>query len=584
MARSQNKISVNNFVGGLVTDYHELNTPQGTTVDEDNTDIDRKGSRKRRKGMEYEQGYTLASTVPSGTLADDYVKCFEWTTVANDGDRNFEVIQIGNQLFFYDLSEDPLSAGQVSTPINLDTFKAPAATDTNTEGVQVAAGKGALFVCGKNIEPFYVEYDPVTNTFSTTQITLQIRDFAQQDESLAIETYPTTITAAQKYDLYNQGWYWDNAPSSFGTYVQVYNRFFAVNGFYPNKSQPWWLMKEIGGTGTEEYHPGNYHLIYSGNTLASLGHYVLNVFSKDRSTASDIGGITTETEDDRPTAVAFASGRVFWGFHNSIYFSPVITDSFANIGHCYQQADPTSENDSALVATDGGVIPIVASGAILSLFAVHNDIMVFSSNGVWKIGGQQPGAGFAADAFAVSKLSDLDAVSSRTVISVEGLPCWWGSNGIYVISSAPQTDFGYQVTNLCDKKIQNFFDAIPSTSKRYASGIYDKVRKTIVWVFADPENETGSRFRYNRVLNFDTILGAFFPYTISDLSSASPYVTDVFAIRNLATSATLVNVTDNALANVTDNSGNQVQVYTYSLTALNFDTGGVKYLTFVPGS
>lgn len=586
MARTELKSVVNQFVGGLITDYHELNTPENVTVDEDNVDLDRKGSRRRRKGIEFENEYETQNITAA---RDTYLKTYEWNSVNNDGDVNFLVVQAGNYLYFYDKSAEPLSSGQYSFGVNLGDHLAAGQSTTADAGVQVASGKGVLFVVGAKINPFYITYDEAGSTITETTIDIRIRDLEELDTVLANDAQPSTITDERRYDLYNQGWNQDDKlsydlRSTTGAFwANVFNFYRNTRGKYPPKTKPWWVGKRIGDDATEVFDPsGQYDMIEGGNTLAPLGHFILDPFNKDRATASGVA-IPTVTETERPTAVAFHAGRVFYGFQNKVFFSQVIEDDLSVAGKCYQDADPTSEHIFDLVAVDGGVIQITTSGKIFSLFPMDNSLIVFTTNGVWSINGSSVGEGFSATGHSVSKITSLDAVSTRTIISIEGIPCWWGTNGIYTLTSNPSKD-GFSTTNLLEGKIQNFYDAIPSLSKRCASGTYDKIRKIIVWVFSDVDpNLNDNLYFCNRVLNLDTVMGAFYPYTITPKDEASPYISDVFPIESLLAQRVEEIVVDNLDDPVVTNNGASVTAFVGTeLVEASFSSGGVKYLTVVP--
>jgi hypothetical protein len=70
-----------------------------------------------------------------------------------------------------------------------------------------SSGLGYLFVAHPLCNPFYVSYDPVTDTISSGAITITVRDFERVEDSLAIDNRPSTLTDLHKYNLYNQGWY-----------------------------------------------------------------------------------------------------------------------------------------------------------------------------------------------------------------------------------------------------------------------------------------------------------------------------------------------------------------------------------------
>jgi len=436
--QQKGKVQVSNFTGGLVTDAHALNTPPNVTTDEDNCDLDRKGSRRRRLGFTYETGFAFNTTPVLSTIADTYyIKTYQWNSVSNHGNLQFLVVQFGATLFFYDRAADPVSGGQLPFTVNLDTHAAPGVTDTSTAGIQVASGKGYLFVVGEKIVPFYITYFPETNTITSTAINIRIRDLKDQDTVNPIEYAPVTLTAQRRYDLYNQGWYTTSAANdskfpgaTVTTDVIVLDFYFSKIGHYPPKSKPWWVGKrsavDPGEKGYQVFDPnGAYEPVYAGNTRAPLGHYIVDPFNIDRTTASGIPDLPIEKTDKRPLAVGFMAGRVFYALDNTIYFSQVITTDVTVAERCYQDADPTAENLFDLIATDGGTLMIPDAGEIIAMFVVNNTLLAFAKNGIWAISGSQPGDGFSATGFSQARASGIIALSPRTIIDADGRPTFW---------------------------------------------------------------------------------------------------------------------------------------------------------------
>jgi len=95
------KLQINKFTGCLVTDHHALDSVPNTTVDEDNVDLDRRGFRKRRKGLMVVGGAVVGSITNFST---DYIKTYDWNNINNNGNSNFLVIQLGRDLSFVDKS------------------------------------------------------------------------------------------------------------------------------------------------------------------------------------------------------------------------------------------------------------------------------------------------------------------------------------------------------------------------------------------------------------------------------------------------------------------------------------------------
>lgn len=587
MPRTQNHVEVNNFVGGLVTDFHELNTPQNVSTDEDNVDLDRRGYRKRRLGIEFEEGYQLGDGPPRIDQATNYIKAHEWSSVGNNGDTNFLVVQVGAKLYFYDLGSNAISDARFQYSLDLSEHATLGNVDVSQKPIQVAGGKGVLFVVGELINPFYVSYDEGLGTFTTTNIDIRIRDLEEQDTETENDAQPSTLTKERRYDLYNQGWYIDGVvcgsrdDGKNPVTAKPLDFYFQTENKYPPKTKPWFIGKSVVQDGSEQFRPvQGYDLSYGGNTLAALGHYIVDPFNIDRSGVSGIPGFNKIVKTKRPKSVAFWAGRAFFAFENRIFYSQVITDTFSVVHKCYQEADPTGESISDLIDTDGGVIQIMEAGEIECLFPMQGALIVFAANGIWSVQGMSQAEGFTATSYSITPITSVPAVNFRTVINVEGLPCYWGYNGIWIIT--PEQG-GLGINNIIDKKIQRFFDAIPSLSKTRATGRYDKVRKNIVWMWPSADF-TSCKYACDKLLNYDSVLAAFYPYTIPnpDVNSSAPYIADVFEIKSMATGRVQTGVVDNAANDVVTEAGSSIYVWDKQQVVPNQDTGGVKYLTFVP--
>jgi hypothetical protein len=587
--RTETKATVNNFVGGLVSDFHELNQPPNTTTDEDNCDLDRKGNRKRRLGIDIENDFdTGPNTWTAAQFPTLYTKAYTWSAVNEDGSLNFKVVQGGSQLLFFDMNFDTLSNGRKSFSIDLATHKAPGYYTTDSYGIQVASGKGALFVVGEAINPFYVQYNLDTDTITTTPITIRIRDLQLQDPLESYQNRPVSLTSEQTYDRYNMGWGVSASVDSTSTSNQgiqpVMPWYRRITGHYPDKSKSWWLGKILNPSrGIENFQPENYDEVYVGNMLAPLGTFILDAFNKDRAAASGIAGLEVETEVSRPTAVAFMSGRVFYGFKNKVFFSQVLDDDFSRAGNCFQDADPTSEKISDLVATDGGMLQIIDSSGIVSFFVYENALFSFAINGIWAIGGSAVGGGFAATDFSVYKVTDVGLLSPRSILSVEGPPCWWSKLGIYMITPDPAKQ-GYGVTNLLEGKLQLFYNAIPPLSKARASGAYDSTKKNITWLYNSTTSDIADNpYVGDTLLNYDTILKAFYKYSVTEVTTpgqTSPYLVDVFNVNDIVLAITEEVVVDEALVDVVDEALATVTIQVGTPTNAGNTTSSLKYLTF----
>ena len=132
--------------------------------------------------------------------------------------------------------------------------------------------------------------------------------------------------------------------------------------------------------------------IFSGTSLIGNGTYILNFFNKDRSTASGIAGITSDVETSRFKSVESFAGRIFYAGLESAKNSGVLLfsrqiESLRELGDCFQVNDPTSEDFSDLLDTDGGVVRIPDAVNIQYLYAFGATLFIFAENGVWSING-----------------------------------------------------------------------------------------------------------------------------------------------------------------------------------------------------
>lgn len=567
MPRAEANKTYQTFVKGLITEAGPLTFPENASVDDLNCELFSLGNRKRRLGVDYESNFSLSTQTVSNFNTERYgINTFSWTTVAGDGNRNFLVVQMGPTLYFYDQGVTPLSNGQKSFTVDLTTFTAPGATNVGNSLVQADSGKGFLFVVGEKIESFYIEYDPNTDTITTTQINIEIRDFEGLDDGLDPEEEPTTLSDEHSYNLKNQGW---NPPNEGGT--DPVSTYFGSGSKYPPNTKQWWQGKDSD----ENFSADLMKKFVAGNTLAPRGHFIIKAFQQDRSDVSGVSGIDVVNISKRPVAVAFFAGRVFYAgvssskVNGNIYYSQIIEDE-TKIGKCYQTNDPTSEELSDLLATDGGVIVIPEAGNILAIFPMQTALIVLADNGSWSISGTD--GGFKATDFTVAKISSTGIISSQSIVDVEGIPVWCGQEGIYTISQNEINDkFG--VDNIARDTIQTFYDEVPAVSKASIKGAYDAQTKKIRWLYrTTAPNSNQERYHYDAILTLDTKIGAFYPWLISEHASEPAYIASIFqeaALNTLTDNADVLDNTDNILVG-TDQVVAPVDLPTGSTTFLNY--------------
>lgn len=590
MPRTESKQVINRFEGGLVSDFTVLNFPANSTSDEANVLLNRDGSRSRRLALSRENNDTLSTGTADTTLPTLWLQQYRWENVANLGNLDFIINQIGSTLHFYDASQSNLSGSKKSFTVNLETFKAPAATTTAQTPVAVSSGKGALFVTGETVSPFFIEYNLAGDSISTTTISVEIRDFDEQDPDFSTESSPSaaSLTSARRYDLLNQGWGHTGVQladfnTGEGAGLTVLQNFFNARNVYPSKNKPWHAGREIQlhGNGQVQFTYINTRLwlgAWAGNTRAPLGHFIYDAFNIDRNTADGVSGLTVEQKDERPSAIAFFSSRVFYALENTLYFSQLIKDNLNIAGRCYQDADPTAEDISSLVATDGGQILIPEAGKILKLFVVKSGLIIFADNGVWSI--QSPiGEGFKATEFIISRISSIGASSARAIIDVQGLPVWWNEHAINALTP-DQSGTSFDIVDLTENKLSTFFKAISPVAKELVAAAYDDVDEQITWLYRSTDHTgTTDRFKYDRALIYDLTRRAFIQHTMNVSNASNPYVVGVENSTSIGTLTVQEDVTNSSGALVLTSGFAVVTAGTGSTTVVGENT---KFWTIVP--
>jgi hypothetical protein len=365
------------------------------------------------------------------------------------------------------------------------------------------------------------------------------------DDGLDVDEEPGTLSTLHEYNLRNQGWV-TQATNNITEFV-------SDTGVYPANNQIWSTEKDSDGNVS-----GNKIRKFGfGSTPAPKGSYILDPFDKDREAASGLIGIADETIDDRPEAVAFFAGRACYALGGDIFISQVLNENRDNAGICHQVNDPTAEDISDLLATDGLVVNIPEASGITKLINKGSSLIVFARNGVWKIAGVD--GVFKATEFSVSKVSDEGILSGKAAASVKGTPYWLSDSGIFRLGT-DQTGLNEVVEPLTEKTIKDHYVAIPNEALENASTVFDKINDKIYWFYKDstlaPANS--SPYYYNKVLVFDLRIQAFYKHSISQYTD-SPFIIGAFVPSNISDTEEAFNVVvgnDNVVAG----AGNQVVV------------------------
>lgn len=368
--------------------------------------------------------------------------------------------------------------------------------------------------------------------------------------------------------------------------INPISRFRDVLGRYPGNNKVWWVAKSQSddpdkGIKAGDFLPDILDKSFTGNTRVPRGHYILDAFAKDRSAVSGIPGFNKEILNYRPISTCFFAGRVWWAAKDKVYYSQLI-DHKSKAGLCFQEADPTSEDVADLIATDGGVVPLLEAKDIQRISPLSNGVMVFSTTGVWFISSGD--SSFSATELAVSKVSGIGTNYPNSILLVGDRIFWWSEVGIHALEQA-SGQFGpipgkFGNDNIAEQTIQSFYNNIPQECKKRAQALYDSKNNVVKWCYG--MDETLPR-RFTHVLNFDLTLNAFYPWKFSTAAGLSPVVRGMFSTEKLLSNEILDPVVDNANNPVTTAALAPVTVSIINTVTEDKPTN-VNYVTEVGGS
>ena len=557
-------IDINSWNKGLITEASPINFPEGASLDEENFVLDRDGSRRRRFGMDYEDGYGHAHFAESATAAFMAVSNFLWENVDENPDVNYLVHQFGNRLYFFNADTSAVSANLLfGGPLTL--------TATTVARFSMATIQGNLIVVtgDQNIRIVAKEG---TDTLTLTQSRLKVRDFWGVDDGLPVDERPSatatiscTIGARHHYNLYNQGW----PPLFFcategtanptemnnGTNAEPVSHTYSILGQFPSNADIIYTAMTFFTSGRKAYFPYALQNIHSGNTPAPRGHYIIDLFDRSggRSAAytQDIASGFNRRENytgfipvDQSTggirATAAYAGRIWYACTSGeiggdsrsphvgtfVLFSRLV-DSTENLSQCYQEADPTAEDISDLIDTDGGYLPFPDAVDIKALVPFKSSLLVFADNGVWEIAGGD--RGFTATEYQSKFLTNNGALNSACIVVAGDSVMYWSRNGIYAVGVG-QTGV-VEVQSITESTIQTLYNDIPYNSKLWATGHYDDVEYRVRWLYQATYNAF-QVYWYDTELILDLSIPAFSKFTIKNMRTAvdTPHITGYISV------------------------------------------------------
>ena len=356
---------------------------------------------------------------------------------------------------------------------------------------------------------------------------------------------------------------------------------------YPGNNKVWWVAKAQGDDDEKNIKAGQFlpdllDKTYSGNTRVARGHYILNAFRIDRGFVSGLGSSVENIKEKgyRPVSTCFFSGRVWWAAGDRVYYSQIL-DGKNKAGLCFQEADPTSEDISDLIASDGGTVPIAEAKNIIKILPLSNGVMAFSNNGVWFISGS--GNSFSATDIALDKVSAIGTDYPNSIIQVNDMIFWWSEVGICALEQS-SGQFGpipgkFGNSNVTEATIQSLYNKIPDDCKRHVKGIYDPKNNLVQWLYSE---DSSRPMRFNKILNYDVTLQAFYPWGISSVNDTTeaPVIRGALLNAGLLKESVSEDILTTAGTNVTNNSLDNLTTLVYNTTVEDRPTN-LTYLTAV---
>ena len=547
MPKQGNRVEINTFVQGLITEASPLNFPVNASKNEENFELQSDGTRKRRLGMDLEtDGIFWPANV--GVIAPFPCDTFVWYSVNGDTSSEFLVVRNGYTLSFLNNSSESLS-GQIQE----GTLFVP----LSSKEWDFASIEGRLVIVSGEKDIAIVSYE--SGTFSYEIQNLQVRDTWGIEETVdpLYETDPShrlEINYQHQYNLRNQSW---GIPRRTGAVLDdpllIYR---GVVGAYPGNAESIWtgivtVPPTVGATPYEELYPTLFSELLGSNLSSAKGYFVIDAFDRGASRlsqmeynqlkypklASIIPGFLSDSFTGGPSLVTDFAGRVFYsgirGFltngdkrspsvTNMVFFSQLV-QSTTQINKCYQEGDPTSREGNDVVDTDGGFIKISGAKEIVGMVNLGTDLVVFATNGVWSISG---GAeyGFTSTNYKVTKITSFGAIGRDTIIVDGGRATYWALDGIYAVQ---RDQFGaLHSESITQKTIQTGYDDIPEKSKKSAFGVYDESSRKLRWIYKTGEDFTMTSQTYELIL--DTVMGSFSKYHIQPVPSDSREIKRAF--------------------------------------------------------
>lgn len=432
------------------------------------------------------------------------------------------------------------------SPYDYITFRG---TDSSVRGIKITikvfgwAVKSGKFRTHENSYSAFMAGGS-SNYTQSTGLTLAIRDtFVGANDFLNIDENPQKMSYAHLYNLLNQGWTTKLIATFFvGSTTDDATRFFPGNNL---------AQQYLKDEKTEAFKPEALINTTFGNTPAARGHFKLNFFNQDRNAVGSLSNSMSQLASDMTEAyskkgisktvtvqdildtnfpidpedpakqvpvikprrdyvsdIMYFAGRIFYLCGDVLLYSQMISEDISRADQCYSDADPTSEELSDVIETDGGLISLPDIGDGIKLAAVGSYLCVFGTRGNVYISGTANNI-FTATAYSQGSLLAVPTQAPDSFVSTEFGVFYWGTTGISVLGLS---EGGVAAQDLSTQKILTWFGRLTNTQHKYCKGVYSSSKKKIYWFY--PSNEDKPR-RLDLCLVYDIQRGSFAPQKIA---------------------------------------------------------------------
>ena len=532
MPKTSTKAEFNAFVKGIISEASPLNFPENASLDEQNFELNRDGTRRRRLGMDMESGGTLRTITHPEYLLQFIPDAFKWLDAGTQPENDFLVVQEGNTLHIFKMTVDSMSSDGYITSITLNEL--PIMKEYSLSSVDgrlvVAAGVAKIGIVSYENGVFKIEY--------TRLKTRDLWGIDESDKKYEEDIqYRGSLDLNHYYNLQNQSWGIPRKNSS-NTLVDPIQSYLLEYLVAPSNSESVWPGLQFqpvsgGSEPFERLYPKLYGEMLGTSIKSAKGYYIIDVLDRGTSREEAFTANYAKYPSLLNSSMAFKkdstvggasvvnefAGRIFYGgftgdvtdpmdrspnLSNYIFFTQLVK-SKQDYAKCYQEGDPTSRESSDIVDTDGGFIRVSGANRIVGMATLGNSQIILATNGVWALVGGND-YGFSATNYRVDKLSSFGCISKKSIVSDGSKLFYWSENGIYVVG-ATQTG-GLGVNSITEQSIQRKYQAIDNGSKSTSYGVYDTLSNKIKWVYQTEKLFSKTNSTYELIL--DLVLGSFY--------------------------------------------------------------------------